>query len=110
MKGFDAGALAALQQYAWPGNVRELNSVVERSLLLAGGEEIGAADLRLSAARTGPPSLEDMSLEDAERALIRSAIKRNGGSVQAAAEALGLSRSAMYRRLEKLGLKPEGLS
>jgi DNA-binding NtrC family response regulator len=109
VKGFDAGALAALQQYAWPGNVRELNSVVERSLLLAGGDEIGAADLRLSAARTGPPSLEDMSLEDAERALIRSAIRRNGGSVQAAAEALGLSRSAMYRRLEKLGLKPDEL-
>ena len=109
VKGFDAGALAALQQYAWPGNVRELNSVVERSLLLAGGDEIGAADLRLSAARSGPPSLEDMSLEDAERALIRSAIKRNGGSVQAAAEALGLSRSAMYRRLEKLGLKPDEL-
>ena len=107
IKGFDAGAVSALQQYAWPGNVRELNSVVERSLLLAGGEEIGAADLRLSAANAGPPSLEDMSLEDAERALIRSAIKRNGGSVQAAAEALGLSRSAMYRRLEKLGLKPD---
>jgi DNA-binding NtrC family response regulator len=107
MKGFDAQALAALQQYAWPGNVRELNSVVERSLLLAAGEAIGAADLRLSAARAGPPSLEDMSLEDAERALIRAAIRRNGGSVQAAAEALGLSRSAMYRRLEKLGLKPD---
>ena len=109
VKGFDAGALAALQQYAWPGNVRELNSVVERSLLLAGGDEIGTADLRLSAAKSGPPSLEDMSLEDAERALIRSAITRNGGSVQAAAEALGLSRSAMYRRLEKLGLKPDDL-
>jgi DNA-binding NtrC family response regulator len=107
--GFDAGAIAALQQYAWPGNVRELNSVVERSLLLAAGDEIGAADLRLSAARSGPPSLEDMSLEDAERALIRSAIKRCGGSVPAAAEALGLSRSAMYRRIEKLGLKPDEL-
>jgi DNA-binding NtrC family response regulator len=107
VKGFDPLALSALQNYAWPGNVRELNSVVERSLLLAGGEEIGAADLRLSAAKSGPPSLEEMSLEDAERALIRSAIRRNGGSVQAAAEALGLSRSAMYRRLEKLGLKPD---
>ncbi len=108
VKGFDAGALAALQQYAWPGNVRELNSVVERSLLLANGAEVGVADLRLSAGK-GPPSLEEMSLEDAERALIRSAIRRNGGSVQAAAEALGLSRSAMYRRLEKLGLKPDEL-
>ena len=107
VKGFDPLALSALQNYGWPGNVRELNSVVERSLLLAEGPEIGAADLRLSAAKAGPPSLEDMSLEDAERALIRSAIRRNGGSVQAAAEALGLSRSAMYRRLEKLGLKPD---
>jgi DNA-binding NtrC family response regulator len=108
VKGFDAGAVAALQQYAWPGNVRELNSVVERSLLLAADAAIGTADLRLSAAKAGPPSLEDMSLEDAERALIRSAIRRNGGSVTAAAEALGLSRSAMYRRIEKLGLRVDG--
>ena len=107
--GFDTAALTALQQYNWPGNVRELNSVVERSLLLAAGSEVGVADLRLSPGRAGPPSLEEMSLEDAERALIRSAIKRNGGSVPAAAEALGLSRSAMYRRLEKLGLKPDEL-
>ncbi len=55
VKGFDPLALAALQGYAWPGNVRELNSVVERSLLLTAGEEIGVADLRLSAARSGPP-------------------------------------------------------
>ena len=107
--GFDTAALTALQQYNWPGNVRELNSVVERSLLLAAGSEVGVADLRLSPGRAGPPSLEEMSLEDAERALIRSAIKRNGGSVPAAAAALGLSRSAMYRRLEKLGLKPDEL-
>ncbi len=109
VKGFDAAALSALQQYAWPGNVRELNSVVERSLLLAGGAEVGVADLRLSAGKA-PPTLEEMSLEDAERALIRSAIRRNAGSVPAAAEALGLSRSAMYRRLEKLGLKPDEVS
>jgi len=108
VKGFDAAALSALQQYAWPGNVRELNSVVERSLLLTSGAEVGVADLRLSAGKA-PPTLEEMSLEDAERALIRSAIRRNGGSVPAAAEALGLSRSAMYRRLEKLGLKPDEL-
>ena len=107
IQGFDAAAVAALQQYAWPGNVREVNSIVERSLLLTAGDVIGAADLRLSAAMTGPPSLEDMSLEDAERALIRSALRRHDGSVPAAAEALGLSRSAMYRRLEKLGLRPE---
>ena len=109
IRGFEPAALTALMQYGWPGNVRELNSVVERSLLLTAGPQVGIADLRLSAARAAPPSLEEMSLEDAERALIRSAIKRNGGSVPAAAEALGLSRSAMYRRLEKLGLKPDEL-
>jgi len=109
VRGFEPAALAALQQYAWPGNVRELNSVVERSLLLTAGPLVGVADLRLSAGRAVQPTLEDMSLEDAERALIRAAIRRNGGSVPAAAEALGLSRSAMYRRLEKLGLKPDEL-
>jgi DNA-binding NtrC family response regulator len=109
VKGFDAGAVAALQQYAWPGNVREVNSVVERSLLLTAGDVIGTADLRLVAAKAGAPSLEDMSLEDAERALIRAAIRRSGGGVTAAADALGLSRSAMYRRLEKLGLKTDDL-
>ncbi|HLG52982.1 MAG TPA: helix-turn-helix domain-containing protein, partial [Steroidobacteraceae bacterium] len=109
VRGFEPAALAALQQYAWPGNVRELNSVVERSLLLTAGPLVGVADLRLSAGRAVPQTLEDMSLEDAERALIRAAIRRNGGSVPAAAAALGLSRSAMYRRLEKLGLKPDEL-
>jgi len=107
VRGFEPAAMAALLQYAWPGNVRELNSVVERSLLLAQGPLITVADLRLSPAKVAPPALEDMSLEDAERALIRSALKRHGGNALAAAEALGLSRSAMYRRLDKLGLRPE---
>ena len=109
VRGFEPAALTALLQYGWPGNVRELNSVVERSLLLTAGPLVGVADLRLSAARAGPPALEEMSLEDAERALIRAAIRRSAGSVPAAADALGLSRSAMYRRLEKLGLKPDEL-
>jgi len=107
LEGFEPAALAAMAHYAWPGNVRELNSVVERAVLLASGPLVTLADLRLSAGRQAPPSLEDMSLEDAERALIRAALRRHAGSVPAAAEALGLSRSAMYRRLEKLGLKPE---
>ena len=103
--GFEPAAVAALLRYPWPGNVRELNSVVERSLLLAAGEEITVADLRLAPARGAPPALEEMSLEDAERALIRAALRRHDGNVLEAAEALGLSRSAMYRRLEKLGVK-----
>ncbi len=107
LAGFDAAAADALLRYPWPGNVRELNSVVERSVLLASGAEITAADLRLSPGRSAPPRLEDMSLEDAERALIRAALQRHDGNVLEAAEALGLSRSAMYRRLEKLGLRAD---
>ena len=106
--GFDVAALAALQQYAWPGNVRELNSVVERSLLLAGGEEVGVADLRLSAGKSGPPSLEEMSLEDAERALIRSAIKRNGGSVPGGRGSARAFPQCHVPAAEKLGLRPDG--
>jgi transcriptional regulator of acetoin/glycerol metabolism len=77
-------------------------------VLLATGEWIEVADLRLEALSTTPPSLEEMSLEDAERALIRSALKRFQGSASAAAEALGLSRSAIYRRMEKLGIRMDG--
>jgi DNA-binding NtrC family response regulator len=87
--------------------VRELGNVIERAVLMARGNVITAADLRLEAhaAGTPAPTIEAMSLEDAERLLIRTALRRNGGSVNAAAEALGLSRSAMYRRLEKLGIR-----
>ncbi len=104
--GFDVAALKALRSYAWPGNVRELNSVVERAVLMSTGREISVADLRLTAA--GPPaavSIEDMSLDDAERLLLKTALRRAEGNVNVAAEALGLSRSAMYRRLEKLGVR-----
>jgi DNA-binding NtrC family response regulator len=107
ISGFDESGLAALRRYGWPGNVRELGNVVERAVLMARGTAISAADLRLEAHAAGPPvpTIETMSLEDAERLLIRTALRRNGGSVNAAAEALGLSRSAMYRRLEKLGIR-----
>jgi DNA-binding NtrC family response regulator len=109
VEGFAPDALAALDAYAWPGNVRELQNVVERAVLLAGGPRIAARDLRLTApAVPAPASLQEMSLEDAERALLRAALRRNGGCVQEAARALGLSRSAMYRRMEKLGLRADG--
>jgi DNA-binding NtrC family response regulator len=104
IKGFTPNAIRAIQHYAWPGNVRELCNVVERAVLLATGESIDVADLRLSATDLKPPRLEDMSLEDAERALVLAALKRYNRNATAAAEALGVSRSAMYRRMEKLGI------
>ncbi len=108
VRGFTSDAIRGLQQYPWPGNVRELRNVVERAVLLASGSHIGRADLRLNAAESRPPRLEQMSLEDAERALVLAAMRRFEGNVAGAAGALGISRSSMYRRMEKLGIRADG--
>ena len=102
--GFDGPAMAALQDYSWPGNIRELNHVTERAILMAQGETVEAPDLGLKREREGSRRLEEMSLEEVESFLIRKALARFGGNVNQAADALGLSRSALYRRLQKYGL------
>jgi DNA-binding NtrC family response regulator len=102
--GFDHNALQAMQEHPWQGNVRELNHVVERAVLMAQGNCIKASDLALRAASAGSARLEDMSLEDVEEFLIKKALARYGGNVSHAASALGLSRSALYRRLQRFGL------
>jgi len=104
LTGFDEGAVKALLAHAWPGNVRELDHAVERAVLMAQGETIRAADLGLRAGREGPPRLEEMSLEEVEALLIKKALARFNGNVSHAANALGLSRSALYRRLQRYGL------
>ena len=104
IQGFDEGAIKALLGHAWPGNVRELDHAVERAVLMAQGDSIRAADLGLRAGREGPPRLEEMSLEDVEALLIKKALARFNGNVSHAASALGLSRSALYRRLQRYGL------
>jgi len=104
LTGFDEGAIKALLAHSWPGNVRELDHAVERAVLMAQGDTIRAADLGLRAGREGPPRLEEMSLEDVEALLIKKALARFSGNVSHAANALGLSRSALYRRLQRYGL------
>jgi DNA-binding NtrC family response regulator len=102
---FDKAARQALMEYSWPGNVRELNHVVERAVLLARAETVTAQDLALRAGPAGAPArLEEMSIEEVERLLIQKALARYQGNSNRAAEALGLSRSALYRRLQKYGL------
>jgi DNA-binding NtrC family response regulator len=104
---FTEQALAALRAHSWPGNVRELDHVVERAVLMSSTDTVSAMDLALqttpSAAQLSA-RLEEMSLEDAERLLITKALARFNGNANRAAEALGLSRSALYRRLQKYGL------
>ena len=109
LRTFADDAVAALLAHHWPGNVRELDHAVERGVLMAAGERLRAADLGLNAAGAGaalagPAPIEELPLEDVERLLIEKALARYGGSVTQAAHALGLSRSALYRRIEKHGL------
>jgi len=104
IRGFDPGALQLLLQYSWPGNVRELEHTLERAVLMCRTELIQAADLGLGSQRPQPPNLEELSLEAVESILIRKALQRFQGNVSQAAEALGLSRGALYRRMEKYGL------
>ena len=99
-------ALEALLAYPWPGNVRELEHAVERALLMANGDEVTAEDLLLRrGGREGQARLEEMTLEEVERHLIERALGRNDGNVSDAAKALGLSRSALYRRMQYYGIK-----
>ena len=104
VQGLDPAALQFLLQYAWPGNVRELEHTMERAVLMCRAEQIQPADLGISAQRPGSQNLEELSLESVESILIRKALQRFQGNVSQAAEALGLSRGALYRRMEKYGL------
>jgi DNA-binding NtrC family response regulator len=100
----DASAMELLLNYAWPGNVRELGHVLERAVLMARTERITASDCGLNPKPAPADNLEEMSLEEVERYLIKRTLSRSDGNVKKASEALGLSRSAFYRRLEKYGL------
>jgi DNA-binding NtrC family response regulator len=101
---FDQAAMRALTSHQWPGNVRELDHAIERAVLMAQGTIVKASDLGLYPSSESSIRLEDMSLEEVECYLIKKTLARFDGNVSKAAEALGLSRSALYRRLEKFGL------
>lgn len=102
---FGAGVLERLRECPWPGNVRELNHVIERAVLLAEGETVEVDDLGLGSATARTAPLDDMTLEELERHFIARALERHDGNVVRAGEALGLSRSAMYRRIEQYGMQ-----
>jgi DNA-binding NtrC family response regulator len=105
-RGFEESALEALVSHPWPGNVRELSHAVERGVLMGRGDWVRPVDLGLQgagAASPAPPRLEDLPLEEVEKVLIQKALARYG-NVSQTAQALGLSRSALYRRIEKYGL------
>jgi len=103
--GFDDGAIAAMQAHAWPGNVRELQHAVERGVLMARAGLITSEDLGLRAPAPGSSAdLAGMTMDEAEKYLIEQALARHDGNVVQAAESLGMSRSALYRRIQQHGL------
>ena len=101
LTGFENAAMQALLEHPWPGNVRELEHVVERAVLMARDSVVRDADLNLRLPAETLDRLDKMTLDDAERVLIQKALDRYEGNVSRAAEALGLSRSSLYRRLQK---------
>ena len=108
VEGFTEEARAALRDYHWPGNVRELKHTVERAVILSEADRIGPDDLRFSAPSpenaSGDARLETLDLDQLEQAAVRQALSKHGGNVSEAARELGISRRALYRRIEKYGL------
>jgi DNA-binding NtrC family response regulator len=104
INGLEPAVLQSLLQYTWPGNVRELEHTIERAVLMCRTNYLQPADLGLNLQRAGAVNVEDMSLETMEAMLIRKALQRFQGNVTQAAEALGLSRGALYRRMERHGI------
>jgi DNA-binding NtrC family response regulator len=104
LTGFEQAALQALVDHPWPGNIRELDHAVERGVLMARTTTIRLGDLGLRLDRDSTSRVEEMSLEEVEGFLIKKAMARFGGNVSQAAKTLGLSRSALYRRLQRYGL------
>lgn len=103
---FDIKAEAMLLSYHWPGNVRELQHVIERAVIMADGIEISSHDLQLSPQKFGgtPVIQQEMGLEEMEKLMVQKAIDKHKGNISRAALELGLTRAALYRRIEKFDL------
>ena len=101
-KSVETSALDELSAHHWPGNVRELSHTVERAMLLGEGDTLAAVDFNFT--KAAQPASSSLNLEDHERQLVEVAISRAGGNISHAAKALGITRAALYRRIEKFGL------
>ncbi len=99
-----AAALQALQAHDWPGNVRDLRQACERAVILAPGPQFEPGDFQLQALAATPASAPGLTLAERERAALDEALREAQGNISEAARRLGVSRAALYRRLEKHGL------
>ena len=104
IKGFSKEAIVAFNHYQWPGNIRELEHIIERAVIITDNSEIQKDDLHFSTRQKNTPTIQSLNLEETEKLLIQQAMDKNQGNISKAAKALGLTRSALYRRLEKHNL------
>ena len=102
-KSFSRDALAALKAHHWPGNIRELSHTVERAVLLSDDDDLTAVDFVFTKPATESQD-RSLNLEQNERHLLEMALQNAGGNISHAASALGITRAALYRRIEKFGL------
>ncbi len=104
LKRIGQNSIEELQRYSWPGNVRELQHAVERAVIMSDAETLSASDFLLSETPAKHTHAEKLNLDEIEKAAIQKALTQNDGNITHAAKELGLTRTALYRRLEKYGL------
>jgi transcriptional regulator with PAS, ATPase and Fis domain len=106
IKSVNTRTLKKLKQYHWPGNVRELQHAIERAVIMSEHAELQPSDFLFpsSEVQEEKSSFEKYTIEDAEKMAIRKALKKHNGNISRAAKELGLTRTSLYRRLEKYGL------
>lgn len=104
IKNISKSATDALLNYHWPGNIRELEHIIERAVIISDNEEIQFEDLHFSTKKFESDTPKTLNLEDTEKTLIKNALSKHQGNISKAAKELGLTRAALYRRLEKYKL------
>ncbi|HEC42908.1 MAG TPA: sigma-54-dependent Fis family transcriptional regulator [Bacteroides sp.] len=106
VRGINSDALKILSQYQWPGNVRELQHAIERAIIMSEGNQLEGEDFLLSASggKVGEIELDTYNLEDIEKSIINKVLKQHQGNITQAASDLGLTRTSLYRRMEKYDL------
>ncbi len=106
IKGINSEAMKKLSQYQWPGNVRELQHAIERAIIMSDSDTLQPDDFILSSRKdkVGELELDTYNLDDIEKTVIEKVLKQNQGNISQAASMLGLTRTSLYRRMEKYGL------
>lgn len=104
--GISPAAIARMQKYAWPGNIRELQHAIERAMIMTDADILQPSDFNLGSSEMigSGLQLDTYNLEEVEKMVIRKAISKHGGNISRAAKELGLTRTSLYRRIEKYGL------